>query len=174
MNVRRRRQDRIVMKRCNTCRQELPLHAFSVRQASPEGLQNRCKACWRVDYVTNREERKRVAAKNARVTERRHREKLAAYLREHPCVDCGETDIRCLDFDHREPGEKLMNVTKLVAIHAAWARVAAEIEKCDVRCASCHRKRTASVMNDWRHQRWAVEATDASAAATQRLQRLFA
>lgn len=94
---------------------------------------------------------------------------LAQHLRDNPCADCGETDIRCLDFDHRDPHDKVMNVTALIAKHATWARVAAEIEKCDVRCASCHRKRTSTVANDWRHRRWLVEDRDAADLAGDRL-----
>jgi hypothetical protein len=137
-----------MVHRCNTCLRTLPAESFSVRRQSKNGLQSRCKECWRLDYAANREERKRVAAKNARVTLQRHRAKVAAYLKDHPCVDCGESDIRCLDFDHREPDDKVMNVSMLIAVHATWARVAAEIEKCDVRCASCHRKRTSTVAQD--------------------------
>jgi deoxycytidylate deaminase len=29
-----------------------------------------------------------------------NRGKLAAYLTDHPCIDCGQTDIRILDLDH--------------------------------------------------------------------------
>jgi hypothetical protein len=64
------------------------------------------------------------------------------YLASHPCVDCGESDIAILEFDHRDPAEKRMSVAAL-ALNAGWATVSAEIEKCDVRCANCHRQRTA-------------------------------
>jgi hypothetical protein len=47
-----------------------------------------------------------------------------------------------LEFDHRDPGTKLLTVNRL-AINRPWSRVSAEIEKCDVRCVNCHRRRTA-------------------------------
>jgi hypothetical protein len=74
-------------------------------------------------------------------------EKVVAYLLEHPCVDCGETDWQVLDFDHRDPGTKCDHVARLVH-NASWATVLQEIEKCDVRCANCHRRKTA-LDNDW-------------------------
>lgn len=64
------------------------------------------------------------------------------YLLEHPCVDCGEKDIRVLEFDHRDPAEKTANISRLVSDGFGSARLEEEINKCDVRCGNCHRRRT--------------------------------
>lgn len=64
---------------------------------------------------------------------------LEAYLRSHPCVDCGCTDVRVLELDHRDAGLKEANVSAMVGMGLGWDRILAEIAKCDVRCANCHR-----------------------------------
>ncbi len=71
---------------------------------------------------------------------KRVREWLFAYLQEHPCVDCGEPDPIVLEFDHR--GDKAFNIGEAVRLSFGLARVQAEVEKCDVRCANCHRRKT--------------------------------
>lgn len=58
------------------------------------------------------------------------------------CVDCGENDKRCLDFDHRDPKAKRHDISRMVSQGASVERIAIEIEKCDIRCANCHRIRT--------------------------------
>jgi hypothetical protein len=68
-------------------------------------------------------------------------EQLIAFLREHPCVDCGERDIRVLQFDHVDPRTKSADVSKLLR-NSTWSRVIREIEKCVVRCGNCHRRKT--------------------------------
>lgn len=55
------------------------------------------------------------------------------------CIDCGETDPIVLEFDHR--GNKEYNVASMVSFSPQ--RMQKEIDKCDVRCANCHRKKTA-------------------------------
>jgi hypothetical protein len=77
---------------------------------------------------------------------------LAAYFAEHPCVDCGEQDIRCLEFDHRDRSTKTASIAFLLRAAVSWEVIRAEIEKCDVRCANCHSRRTAAQVNSWRHQ----------------------
>lgn len=82
----------------------------------------------------------------AREYARQAREKrwalLARIKLEAGCVDCGfNTHAEALDFDHREPSTKdrTMDITGGVY---ALDRVMAEIAKCDVRCANCHRIKT--------------------------------
>ena len=65
-----------------------------------------------------------------------------AYLLDHPCVDCGEVDIRVLEFDHRDPKQKQANISRMVADRCGIDRISAEVAKCDVRCANCHRRRS--------------------------------
>jgi 5-methylcytosine-specific restriction endonuclease McrA len=60
----------------------------------------------------------------------------------NPCLDCGETDWQVLQFDHRDPREKLYNVANMVS-HKPWLEMLWEMEKCDVRCANCHTRKTA-------------------------------
>lgn len=69
--------------------------------------------------------------------------KVLEYLRAHPCVDCGEKDPIVLEFDHRDGTEKVESVTQLVTNNCGWQKIEDEIAKCDVRCANCHRRRTA-------------------------------
>jgi formate-dependent nitrite reductase cytochrome c552 subunit len=74
----------------------------------------------------------RLAANRARVDD---------YLLTHPCVDCGLTDLVVLEFDHVR-GVKVGDVSALVGSGYPWAKIEAEIAKCDVRCANCHRRVT--------------------------------
>jgi hypothetical protein len=73
---------------------------------------------------------------------RRHRNRthVHAYLREHPCAICGEVDAVVLEFDHLR--DKVREVT-VIAMFGGWADLLAEIEKCRVLCANCHRRQTA-------------------------------
>ncbi len=81
-----------------------------------------------------------VAARKRRRTETR--KSVFAYLRANPCVDCGEDDIAVLEFDHRDRATKEMRVSALVCQGYGWMTIKEEIDKCDVRCANCHRRRT--------------------------------
>lgn len=73
--------------------------------------------------------------------ELQRRELIAAYKIAAGCIDCGYSlHPAALDFDHRNPAEKSGNVGHL--IFGNLDRLMAEIAKCDVRCANCHRIRS--------------------------------
>ena len=74
---------------------------------------------------------------------------MVGYLETHPCVDCGNRDVRVLEFDHRDASTKGRDVAVLVGEGYALDRVKAEVAKCDVRCANCHRIRTHSQRGWW-------------------------
>lgn len=65
-------------------------------------------------------------------------------IKAQPCADCGESyPPYVMDFDHRDPSTKEMEIGG--RWHLAWSRLEAEIAKCDVVCANCHRERTHGV-----------------------------
>ncbi len=68
------------------------------------------------------------------------------YLESHPCITCGETDPIVLDFDHRDSSTKIKAISHMMAF-AGTDTIKAEIAKCDVRCANCHRRKTAIELN---------------------------
>ena len=132
-------------KRCSKCAMELPLAQFDRQQNGRWG--SYCKSCLslycRHHYVKN------AAAHNARraVARRRYRIRnqayVLSYLLSHPCIDCGEADPIVLEFDHVDRGSKQFEVSNLSARGRSLADLEREIKRCVVRCARCHRRRTA-------------------------------
>ncbi len=77
------------------------------------------------------------------------------HLSKNSCVDCGETDIVVLEFDHRDRNTKVRAVANLIHDGASLDKLKSEIAKCDIRCANCHRRRTAKQFG-WAKLDWAV------------------
>ena len=71
------------------------------------------------------------------------------YLETHPCVDCGELDPVVLQFDHINPDDKKQSVARLID-GSYWENALEEMQKCEVRCANCHTKRTAVQRGWWK------------------------
>jgi hypothetical protein len=133
------------VKKCSKCGERKPFDDFNKYSRSKDGRQPYCRLCARDYFVSRREQIvPRIHERSKRVRQELTRY-VYAYLAEHSCVDCGESDPIVLEFDHVR-GTKVANVSKLVKQAAPLARVLAEIEKCDVRCANCHRRRTVKTL----------------------------
>lgn len=141
------------MKLCTNCNQELPIEQFGIKDKRTGLRQWACKPCVRAlakkYYLNKVDYYKEKNGKRRRDTQKKQHEYLRQYLQEHPCVDCGESDIVCLDFDHVR-GEKVENIAILIKAGGSWDKLIEEISKCDIRCANCHRKRTARQFGSWR------------------------
>jgi hypothetical protein len=92
----------------------------------------------------------------------RNRKIVLAHLAKNPCVDCGERDIIVLDFDHVR-GEKYFAISRLIVGGTSVATLQREMDKCVVRCANCHRRKTAMERGSYRNTPWLYQ-DDAVAA----------
>ncbi len=81
--------------------------------------------------------------------ERRHSVRdYVMKMKSVPCLDCGRLYPECgftvMEFDHiPERGRKLFNIGAKVRKKVTLEEMIAEIAKCEVVCANCHRVRTA-------------------------------
>lgn len=130
------------MKNCCRCGTSKPVKEFYKNSRAKDGLTAFCKACERSRQKAtyqNDEVARQNKIRLAQEARAKRREYIWNYLRSHPCVDCGISDIRVLEFDHVR-GDKVIGVTR--AMQYSWDILLAEIPKCDIRCANCHRIKT--------------------------------
>jgi hypothetical protein len=80
------------------------------------------------------------AARNTRAEREKRKWFDDEIVAKSKCLKCGENHPGCLDFHHRDPSDKHMEVTKMVKAKCSKAKILKEIAKCDVLCANCHRK----------------------------------
>jgi hypothetical protein len=85
--------------------------------------------------------------------QKRHRVKIRAHLLDFlstkSCVDCGEKDPIVLEFDHSGLEQKFKIIARMLSGHYSWKSVYREIQKCEVRCANCHRRKTYIQLGCW-------------------------
>ena len=131
---------------CGRCGEEKPLDDFAWRRKAKDQRDNYCRPC-RAEYKQEhyRANRQRYIDNAAKRRVRMLEERIAwlvDYLDQHPCVDCGLDDVVVLEFDHLDPDEKEFPIARGLR-DRNWGDVLREIEKCDVVCANCHRRRSA-------------------------------
>jgi len=146
------------MKTCSKCGTLKPLEAFTQEKNRKGELRHRadCKECHKETFRRFMDQhpgyaRKRYHAKNLRETmvagnKERRQIRYAAIRRikeGSPCLDCGGFFPGvAMDFDHRDRAQKITEIPTMVKRYVAWPTILAEIAKCDLVCANCHRLRT--------------------------------
>jgi hypothetical protein len=138
---------------CNKCGKIKRAERFHFKNKAKGILRDRCKSCWSKyhgqHYLANKATYINKAMELKRKLRRENRTLLLEYLSTHPCIDCGESDPVVLEFDHVH-GDKTDNVAELTRYYS-WDKVAKEIMKCVVRCANCHRRKTAKQLFWYRY-----------------------
>lgn len=135
-------------KICSSCGESKGRMEFNKNKGKFDGLQHDCRACQRskarVRYESDPS--KQIEANNVRRKRNRaeNRAKVIAIKEGTPCADCNTHHPSfVMDFDHVR-GEKAGLVSEMVAAGVPWAKIEAEIAKCDLVCSNCHRYRTFS------------------------------
>lgn len=141
------------MKECSTCKKTLPLDSFHNSKDKTDGKSGTCIFC-RHEYSKRyyQQNKKKVqdrVARNRRTRQEKIRMRIVEILKDG-CVDCGENDIRVLDFDHVDPIDKVDTVSKMIQLGNSESSILEEVSKCEIRCANCHRIRTSNQFNWWR------------------------
>ena len=132
-------------KQCVHCREEKPIEEFAYSNRLLGTRQKHCRACMRMfnknSYDKKSPEERQKIYDNRTKRRENARQYVWDYLASHPCVDCGESDPRLLEFDHVR-GKKKAAISVLASGRHSIETIQAEIAKCEVRCTSCHRKKT--------------------------------
>jgi hypothetical protein len=118
---------------------------------SENGENRMCIRCWRIedkDIFTTKTGYIGSVCGNCRQVALSYRtlynkEYVKYKIERGPCVDCGETDVRLLDFDHIDPNDKTMNVSQCMS----GEQLVVEGSKCEMRCCLCHIRRTKEQFN---------------------------
>lgn len=132
-------------KQCVHCREVKSVEEFAYSNRLLGTRQKHCRACMskfnKESYERNKKKRRKSIYEKRQERREEARRYVWDYLSTHPCVDCGETDPRLLEFDHVR-GKKVDSVSQLANGRYSLETLQKEIAKCVVRCANCHRKKT--------------------------------
>ena len=129
-------------RKCSKCGKTKALSSFQLakrkgRTPTREGV---CKPC-----VSTKQHR------NHKLKNLEAKQLVIDFLKNNPCIDCGEADVLCLEFDHIHNTKKF-DISNAIITNKSILLIKKELKKCVVRCSSCHRRKTHIERNTWRYQ----------------------
>ena len=113
------------MKECTICKITKNLTDFySSKRNNKIQYYSECKKC----------------SNKRTVQQLRDKKKKAVEYLGGKCLDCGLVDLPIVyDFHHRNPKEKDFQISRFR--NFTWNKIKTELDKCDLLCSNCHRKR---------------------------------
>jgi hypothetical protein len=154
--------DALVEKACRNCGEVRSAREFYKNDLTASGLHSWCRPCcvaaaserqkrlksdpeWRREQTARlrrwRKENPEAAAAQRERGVERNRQYITRLKDQTPCADCGGSFPKPIMEFHHVRGKKLSTVSTLVARAVSLERLKAEIAKCDLVCANCHRIR---------------------------------
>ena len=142
-------------KKCGRCGEFKSFDQYNFRDKEHKIMRGICMECENTHKAKWYQKNRKTHIEN--VGNQRNRRKKDArdfvdsYLASQSCVDCGESNPNVLEFDHIK-GRKKSNIGDLVAQGYSIKAIQKEISKCEIRCANCHRIKTAKERGWFRRQ----------------------
>jgi len=132
----------MINKKCYKCKKEKPINKFSKRKQNTDGHLGECKKCNRraqnKKYLNLSNKKRKEKAAKQRKTRREYEDRIkniTYQLKLKGCTYCPEHNILCIEFHHVDKKErKFKRCYKIDTLIK-------EIEKCEIVCANCHKKR---------------------------------
>jgi len=146
------------MKTCIECKIEKNIEEFPWRNKTKNMRVGRCNLChnkWYREYFAKPDNRKKQVKRVSHINKRQieeARKYVFEFLKNNACIDCGEKNPIVLEFDHKNPKDKsfIISAALCTKSYITVDLVKNEMQKCDVRCANCHRIKTAKEYGFWK------------------------
>jgi len=134
--------------KCTKCSKNKAITEFNFKNKSLGIRHKQCKKCTRFSVKNHYNENRQYYLEKTKIRNQGLRREIIEYINHflsiNPCVDCGERDIVVLEFDHGQNRDiKLDAVSRMIRYRTPLKVIKEEINKCQIRCANCHRRKTA-------------------------------
>lgn len=133
----------MAMRKCIRCGPK-DESEFNLRDEKRGLLQYVCRDCQREQMrdrcASNRENVLEINRQSTQKSQIRAASFIPGYLSDKSCVDCGESDMAVLTFDHVR-GEKKYNISNMITRGYNVETIKRELEKTETVCFNCHMRR---------------------------------
>jgi len=134
------------MKTCSECKRSKDFSKFSLNKTRKDGYESICKSCkstYQKERFKQNSEYRRKQKEHRYANVNRNREYVYSILQQSKCIDCAEARWQVLEFDHVK-GQKIASICDMIRKGRSISSIDDEIAKCEIRCANCHRLKTAT------------------------------
>lgn len=131
-------------KTCSRCDEEKDINEFAWKQRKKGIRQAQCHPCRKQSQRENYQRNNTNIKRRVKENKARHRKEFHEWKATLFCEICGENEECCLEFHHRDPKKKDLEVSRL--IDWSLARAKKEAAKCAVLCSNCHKKVHAGIL----------------------------
>ncbi len=133
----------MTLRKCSRCGWK-DESEFNLRDAKKRILQSICRDCrrklGRVRYANNKKSVLEINHRSKQKSQVRAAVFIQEYLSSRSCIDCGESDMTVLTFDHVK-GEKKYFISDMITGGYGIKAIQEELEKTEIVCFNCHMRR---------------------------------